>query len=225
MAAARIRLSSIPPIGAAVAGAPVALAVALMPADWLTRVVEALALPELIPAAAPPLGVTARLLLASAGGIGLAAVAWAALFLLFGPGGVFAREGGRDGMPEVRSADAHPDAPLRRPLSADELGAPTPDAAAALPIVGPAAPIEQDVPRDLDQPLAAFDPRSIPDQPRPPVRAVAPLAKPRAAPLDPGERIESVDLSPRPGGDSIEALLSRLERGTRRRQQELRRAG
>jgi hypothetical protein len=173
--------------------------------------------------------VTARLMLALGGGAGLGAVAWAALFLLFGPGGVFAREGGRDGLPEIRSADAHPDAPVRKPIMAGEdLGLPM------------AAPFEQPLPRDLDQPLAAFHPNAIPESPREPARAPAPTTAPAPAPaglplkvkpepLAPGERIESFEISQRhaaeSGVSSIDALLARLERGTVARRRELGRAG
>jgi hypothetical protein len=218
MAASRIRLSSIPPWGAAAAGVPFALAFALMPADWLTAIVDASGIATVVSAARPPLGATARLALAIGGGAGVASVVWAALFLLFGPGGVFAREGGADGMPEVRSADTHPDAPTRRPLSAADLGSPTPavEYDTPLPIAGPAARLERPLPQDLEQPLARFDPAAVPDEPRAPAPPVRPLAT-RAAPLGPGERIASVELSSRDGGDSVEALLARLERGTRRR--------
>lgn len=234
MVVPRIRLSNMPVWGAAGAGLTLLLGVWLLPADLLAGVFEASGIALLIPAAAPPLGVTARVMLGIGGGVSIAAVTWAALFLLFGPGGVFAREGGDDGMPEVRSADAHPDAPARRPLSAAELGvpAPSPEAAPAqvrtptanlepLPIE---APIVQPLPADLDQPLAAFHPGALQPEPRAPARPVPPLASAaptRATPLQPGERIESVELPHRQGPDapSIDALLARLERGTRRAQQ------
>ncbi|MCI1142294.1 hypothetical protein MOP88_08260 [Sphingomonas sp. WKB10] len=65
---------------------------------------------------------TARAVLALAGGALAGAVIWSALFLLFGPGGLLApRAASSDGVPVLRRADAHPDAPARRPLSAADL--------------------------------------------------------------------------------------------------------
>lgn len=215
MAETRISLSLLPAIGGAGAGILAAACLALLPAADLEAVVDLSGLPMLLAAAEPPLGMTARVLLAVAGCVFASATAWAALFLLFGPGGTFAREGREDGMPAVRRADAHPDAPPRRPLSAADLS--------AADLRAPPPPVQRELPRDLDQPLAAFDPAAIPAEPLAPVRPVAPL-HPKFAP---GERISSVELPVRRAFDaaapSIDALLSRLERGTMRHR-ELRRA-
>lgn len=79
----------------------------------LERAVAATQLHLLIPAAAPPLGMTARALIAAAmavlgGGIG------------FAIGLLLARQG-RPATPiAVRARDTHPDAPIRRPISAHE---------------------------------------------------------------------------------------------------------
>lgn len=212
MVSTRLRLSLLPLIGGLGLGTLIALVIGLMPSTLLERAVESSGVAALVAATQPPLGPFARVLLAGTAGLFVGATAWAALFLLFGPGGVFAREEREDGMPTVRRADAHPDAPTRRPLSAADLGTPPPPP-------GPCA--ERDLPRDLDQPLAAFDPAAIPAAPREPVRPVAPLIA-RPAPLAPGERISSVELSPRhaaeTGAASIEVLLERLERGAARRQ-------
>ncbi|HEX8384359.1 MAG TPA: hypothetical protein VF592_13420 [Sphingomonas sp.] len=253
MVATHFRLNMIPPIGGAATGVILALVTALMPAATVDALVVGSGLSGLAAAAGPPIGATGRLLLAIALGGMAGAIAWAALFLLFGAGGLFAREGGRDGMPQVRRADAHPDAPPRKPLSAADLSRPAApdhdvDASDAdgggdgdggpLPIAGPAAPIERPIPADLDQPLAEFDPRAIPAQPMAPSRPVPPLAVPAAtvpigsakpAPLAPGERIDSFEITPRHaaevGAPSIEALLARLERGTMLRQRQMSRAG
>lgn len=206
---------SLPLTGAAVAGVVVALSCAVLPGGWLDDLAAGIGLSALA-----PVGMTMRAVLALSGGVVSGAVVWAALYLLFGPGGPFAHAGSRAaaaaaataGTQTIRRADAHPDAPPRRPLSAAaELAAPP-----ASPI--PAPPIlVQPLPADLNAPLAAFDPSAILPVPREPVRPVPPLA--------PGERMEIFALQPdrvvvreidepRP---SIDALLRRLEAGAERR--------
>lgn len=209
----------IPVAGGVVAGASAVALFTLLPADSLSSLVWSSGIAALVPAAAPPLGITARALLALGGGVVAAAVAWSALFLLFGPGGWLAPKARGAGVPAVRRGDAHPDCPPRRPMSATELGTPMMEINAL--------PGERALPRDLDQPLHAFDPGSVPDVPREPVRAVAPLARPALAP---GERLETFALDPLPAGpaiapqrreppsqETIEALLRRLEEGADRR--------
>lgn len=207
-----VRPHDVPPLGAALAGLAVAAAAVLLPQPVLDGGAGASGVAALVAVAQPPLGWTARSLLALVGGAGAALVAWSALFLLWGPGGWLDR-GGADDVLVVRRADAHPDAPPRPPFRAGELDA----AKAVPPTTPPAVPVERPVPADLDLPLSAFDPAAIPEQPMEPVRALPPL--PRAA-LEPGERIETVELpAPTAGGPppSIEALLDRLERRAARR--------
>jgi hypothetical protein len=206
-ATAHQRLTYLPPIAGLLAGVAVAGTTLALPGATLESVAAALGLPGLIQAAAPPLGGTARALLAIGGGLAGAAIGWAVAFLLFGPGGLMSPRTG------VRRADAHPDAPTRRPVSGAELGPPPPPAP---------PPPEQDLPRDLDQPLAAFDPGAVPDVPMAPTPALPSLVPAMAPPpaLQAGERIETFDLSPRAPGSgepSIAELLQRLERGTARR--------
>jgi hypothetical protein len=114
-------------------------------------------------------------------GLFAAVATWSMLRLLGRDGALRATA---EGAPVLRRADAHPDAPARRPLSAAELavlpGLPEPEA----------DPLARELPRDLDTPLAALDPRAIPPRPRPAVRAVATLA--------PGERLETFRLTPPP---------------------------
>ena len=216
----------VPPVGAALAGAGVAATFALLPPATLAVVTWGSGIAALVPAAAPPLGVTARLVLAMGGGAVAAAIVWSALYLLFGQGGVLA---GGEGKPAVRRADAHPDAPPRWPMSAADLGTPLME-------------VERPIPVDLEQPLAAFDPGSILAAPMEPVRPVAPLApppppptplSPSPSPLPPplplarGERIETFELTPMVRGEpprpvptappTIEMLLRRLEEGAKRR--------
>ena len=162
------------PVGAAIAVAVVAaVCFAVMPGSALEPLVWRTGIAALIPAAQPPLGLTARAVLALAtAGVG-AAVTWSALFLLVGPGGLLVRPARRtDGVPVVRRADAHPDAPPRRPMSAADLGTPLMEVSAANPVE-----LERSIPADLDQPLAAFDPHAILPVPMAPVPPVAPLTQ------------------------------------------------
>ncbi|UVO51909.1 hypothetical protein M0208_15835 [Sphingomonas sp. SUN019] len=202
------------PVTAGLAAAAVSLSVAAMPAAWLDPLVAGSGLPALFAAAAPPVGVTGRTLLALGAG---AIVALAGYIML----SRHARPvDATPDAPVLRRADAHPDAPSRRPIRASEdLGPPLPIA------VPPPAPQnhEQPLPADLDLPLAAFDPAALPVTPAEPVRPVAPLATRRAL-IDPGERFETFHLTPvtrTPRSTasepvSIGALLDRLERSTQR---------
>ena len=199
------------PAGGAVVGVVTAAVFLLIPAAALEDLIWRSGIPAVLPVAAPPLGATARAVLALTGGALTAAVSWAALFLLCGPDGFFGPAAATSaGMPTLRKADAHPDAPARRPLSASDLGAP-------MPPVAP--PVVQSIPADLDLPLAAFDPAAVPATPLEPVRAIPSMRPPVA--LVRGERIATVELPRMPGNDadspSIEALLRRLEQGTRQR--------
>lgn len=214
--------TSLPTIGGIAAGVLVAALIVLLPAATLEQLVWSSGVASLLAAARPPLGMTARALLALGGGMGIGAIVWSVLFLLFGPGG-FVEMRGRPGIgiahrrPGVRRADAHPDAPPRRPMTAADLGTPLMEVA---PTPRPVAPAMQSLPVDLDQPLAAFDPGALPASPREPVRPVAALA--------PGERIETFALAPPPpsaapvrrepaSAQTIDALLRRLEEGAARR--------
>jgi hypothetical protein len=235
-------VQSLPLYGAIVGEVVVAAGVALMPNATLETLVWSSGVASLIPVAAPPLGTTARVLLALGGGVLVAALLWSSLFLLFGPGGVFAKRAPReDGMPVIRRADAHPDARPRRPMSAADLGTPMMEVG-----IGSARD-ERAIPIDLDLPLAAYDPKAMRPVPMEAMRPIAPLvqtsvvapvieavstAEPetfltvRAArvfevPVEPGpERIAPTPVvrPSRPAVEStaplsIEALLLRLEQG------------
>ncbi|WEK43675.1 MAG: hypothetical protein P0Y64_02245 [Candidatus Sphingomonas colombiensis] len=177
----------------------------------LESVTERLRIAVLVPAAAPPIGVTGRTLLALAGG-GL--IALLGLLPRLMASSLFVRRSRRatrlGATPLLRRADAHPDAPARRPIAArSELGEP-------LPIAGD-GPVpddrERSLPDDLDLPLAAFDPDAMSSMP------VAP------SPITAEERGERFETFPLPGaremvdqpGASIGTLLDRLERGATRR--------
>ena len=198
----------------------VAVTALAIPASALDALVVESGIPALIGAAEPPLGLTARIVLTLGVGGFVAAVVWAALFLLIGQRSVAVHRFGRFGtadqaspdVPAIRRADAHPDAPPRRPLFAEaDLGTPFLDVKAA-PVV------ERTLPRDLDIPLAPFDPDAILPVPRAPAQPVDPLVR-GTTPLSPGGRIETFELTPmvRPApGASIDVLLDRLEQGARR---------
>ena len=161
---------SLPVYGAGVGAAIVAAGVLLVQSATLESLVWTTGVAALIPAAAPPLGMTARVLLALGGGALIAALLWSSLFLLVGPGGLLVRRPRRDGdLPVVRRADAHPDAPPRKPMSAADLGTPMMEVG-----VG-AAREERTIPVDLDLPLAAFDPKAILPAPMTPARPVSSL--------------------------------------------------
>lgn len=91
-------------------------------------------------------------------------------------------------------------------------------------------PVVQPLPRDLDQPLASFDPGAVPDVPLAAPRPVAPLCPPSSGPiLAAGERFETFTLAPMPAPSApitgpetvatVHSLLDRLERGIARRAQ------
>jgi hypothetical protein len=228
------RLTITPAALAAVVAAGTAAAVIVaLPSHALESLVAGSGIAAFVPAAAPPLGFTARLLLTMLAGAAIGSLAWSIVTLLPRPRPrrraplheVLASETiVHVPVPVLRRADAHPDAPPRAPLIATlELGTPFLDVRAkALP------PRERDIPRNLEAPLSAYDPAAILDQPVAPVPPVAPLFRKPA--LDNGERFESFDL-PRPAPlplderpiaaprteATIHALLERLERGVARR--------
>lgn len=193
----RLTLPAVPTL-AMVAGTLVASALMFIPVVRFEAFVAATGLPVLLPAAAPPLGTTAQMLLSAFGGVVVGAIVWFVLTLLLGDSGRITAadtlRGAEDRIPVLRRADAHPDAPPRVPLKASrELGTPFLEVRARA--VEPAEE-EQDLPADLDQPLAAFDPESIPQTPLAPVPPTPPLTRTRAPIIAPGERLEAFELRP-----------------------------
>ena len=172
-------LTRLVPIVGAIAGGVIAAAgVMLSSGDALEALVSDTGIAALIPMAAPPLGGTARALLALGAGALVATILWSSLYLLFGPGGVFAGARPReDGVPVIRRADAHPDAPPRKPMSAADLGTPLMEVGVVGSADG-AARDERAIPADLDLPLAAYDPTAMRPVPMQPARPVAPLVQP-----------------------------------------------
>ena len=238
------------PLAAAIIGLCTAGMFALVPTELLESLVVDSGIAAVLSAAEPPLGLTARLALALVCGGGVALVAWFGLFLLFGTRTVVVQRTGRGGgdAPVLRRADSHPDAPARRPLFANtDLGTPflevrarakhaDADVIESVPVVEVKAiappPPERPLPVDLDQPLAAFDPAAVPEEPidwfPPPAQLL-----PRRQTFDPGERFETFPLTPpapvaapvsspeavrRDPSETIHALLDRLERVAARRE-------
>lgn len=218
------------PALAVLAGIGVAAGLATAPGATLDAVVARSGLSAILPQAAPPVGVTARTLIALTVG---------ALVVALG----LASQWRRTPRAMARRADSHPDAPPCRPLRAqDELGAPIPAPLSEQPLpIAPEPPVPpaiQDVPADLDQPLSAFDPDAIPARPQEPVRAVAPLTRvAKVVPLPPADagpeepaRITAFSLAPVacapdaepriiapvvPTPESIGTLVARLEKVAR----------
>jgi hypothetical protein len=223
------RLTRAAPLIGFVLGAAIALLIAILPQWRLEAAVSASGIDAFLSAARPPLGATARSALALASGVVVAGAVAGVLLLAarWLPG----RQASDPDVPVLRRADAHPDAPSRRPLRANEdLGQPLPIAAvAAPPSEAVAEPmVLRTVPADLDTPLAAVDPAAIPQTPREPVRPVAPLVRLAPAPVL-EETIETFELTPirrapRPApapepvrATSLATLLDRLEQGAARR--------
>ena len=239
------------PLVAGVIGVLTAGMFALVPTDLLEQMVVDSGVASVLSAAEPPLGFTARLVLVLLCGGGVGLIAWFALFLALGARTIVVqRAGGAGEAPVLRRADAHPDAPARRPLFANtDLGTPFLDVrarpvhvpvhvdAAQMEVAVPAAPpAEQPLPVDLDQPLAAFDPGAVPDEP---LDWFPPPAELKSAPrqqiFEPTERFETFPLTPAAvspdpplppvvrvkadPSETIHALLDRLERVANRREQ------
>jgi hypothetical protein len=152
-------------------------ALMLMMPDWrLEQAVTATGIAAIFPPASPPLGMTARAIAAVVAALLGFSLAYAAMRLVDRASGLFEpaerapRDEEEEPAPRMRRRDLHPDAPIRRPLSAmRDLGRP-----AALEEAEPAAPRRR-------APLAAaFDEAAMPRMPwekdRP---ALEPESKPR----------------------------------------------
>lgn len=224
MIATRRHASRLTPLVAAivavVAGVIVAAGVATVPSWRLEAAVMTSGLPALLPAAAPPLGWTARIALMLAGGGAVAALLWSALLLLAGDGlkrlTLRKRDDEPDALvaavPSVRRADAHPDAPPRAPvMAARDLGKPF------LDVTAPEEEPERPLPRDLDLPMAAFDPMALPAVPVAPPPSVKPLFRQPESARASHTPFEETGIGSEPAASrtvaepTVPALLARLE--------------
>ena len=140
---------------ASLAALAIAFAAFTIPDALLGRAVEATGLPAVLSAAQPPLGATARLLLALSGALATFAITFALLrwldrFAGRAPALVGEQQAPTPAAPRIRKADAHPDAPPCRPISAArDLGEPAP----------PSRPVAADAtPAPAAQPSSPADP-------------------------------------------------------------------
>ena len=220
------------PLVGVVVGACTAAILATVPTVAIETAVLNSGLATIVPAATAPFGGTARSVLVLLGGGALGIIGWFASFLALGHRrvGIGAGRATMDGRtspdevaPTLRRADAHPDAPSRRLLRADRdlgtrfLDIPVPSARhldAQVLLSGPevavrrpepAGPLaERALPKDLDQPLAAYADGALPGPPPP---TFSPTERPRTVAPTPTRADPS---------ETIHALLDRLEQVAQR---------
>jgi hypothetical protein len=242
---------------AAWAASGAAFAVLTFPAGLIEVATTSSGISEVLPAVAPPLGITARLLLAGFAGLMAAGAALAfrrqdapakgeetMAFALSRLTGLARRRAAKpeplvSDMPVLRRADAHPDAPPRRPIFASsdfggsgmfsetpavpEVSAPdifTPDVEtgfAEQPFAGDAAPVMQS---PVEQPSAPLPLESAPAEEI--LSGFAPLAAPVPPPgmeVQPDALADAPHREPRAplDGLSIAQLAERFEQGLARR--------
>lgn len=212
---------------AVMVGLAVAIAIAFVPMWRIETVVSETGLPTFLSIAEPPLGWTARAGLMLVAAVAVAVPVWIALRLLVERGPVAlpsVDEDVEEAPPSVRRADAHPDAPPRPPVRATrDLGQ---------PFLDPVGPVDPEValPRDLNTPMAMFDPEALPMVPAAPPPAVRPLFRPTVAEPEPEpdpEPVAEVRPAPPPLEESVadpvqpapslSALIDRLDQGLQRR--------
>lgn len=196
---------------AALAALSVGFVAFAMPDAIFTSLVAATPLPDLLPAARPPLGDTARYTSVAGAALG-AFVSVMGLFI-----GIERLDRRREALPEddeaprVRRADAHPDAPARRPLIAGrDLG----------------EPLELDVPADAPeaQPQAEPERRPLPpflvvEEEREPAAKMTPEPEPEPEKLSElAARVPDAD-----GGEdqSLPQLVNRIESGISKKRRAL----
>jgi hypothetical protein len=170
-----------------------------MPDALFTSLVEASRLPDFVAAAQPPLGDTARFATVGAAALFTFAAVWALMAALDrSPARRADAPEPEAEAPRLRRADAHPDAPARRPLLARDLGEPLElNEVAADPVESPAA-----ADGEL-RPLPAF---LIPQEQDPEPEFVAEAAEPDAGP----EPVTDAQPEPEAEAEPIAALAARL---------------
>jgi len=202
---------------AALAGLAVAFAAFAIPADLLAELIGASGLPNLLEAAQPPLGMTARIALAAAGSL----TVFAAAFLLLRWLDRFAVSPARpaeigEQKPRLRKRDAHPDAPARVPLSAvRELGEPAPPLSVqrkaepvppAIPAIEPTPPVAESAkPESLSELMARLE-RGLERRTAPKAASAKPVLAPDDAP----------QVFPPASDDRLQSAIDSLQRLTAR---------
>ena len=196
-----------------------------MPEALFSSLIQATGLPEFVAAARPPLGETARFAVVGAATLVAFAAVWALMAALDrvperrSPAAEPEAEA-----PRLRRADAHPDAPARRPLLARDLGEPL-----ELDQVAE-APVEAPFPEADLRPLPGF---LVPQEPEPAAEAEDPLPEPEpAAEARPQPAAEPLPIAglaarlPETDGEdesdqSLSKLVNRIEFGLNRKRQAL----
>lgn len=200
-----------------------------MPDPVFSGLVETSRLPELVAAARPPLGDTARFAAVAAALIGAFAAVWALMALLGRKPAL------REDAPEVaiqvprqRRADAHPDAPPRPPLLARDLGEPL-ELDEVAPEPAEETPFEEADHRPLPGFLIPQEPELEPE----PVAEAEIQAEAEAQPVDPepeagtvpiaelAARLPETGREPEEGDPSLSQLVNRIEFGMSRKRQAL----
>ena len=221
---------------AGLAALAAAFAAFAVPQDILSRLVIATGLPSILSAAQPPLGLTARVVLAIGAAVILFGLVFLLLRLLDRSGMSASQEKEEEAPPRLRRRDFHPDAPAPRPISAArDLGEPAPPEVPrattplwleeAAPVVAPV--IEPEPAFEPEPgPTATFEPEPI-LEPEPvaeiwhePQPFVAPEPEPTPVPEAAFEPEPEPAPRPAPPAEmptSISVLMERLEQGLARR--------
>lgn len=226
--AARLARFPIEPVMASLLAASTGFALHAMPQPLLEAIVSASGLPGLIDAAAPPLGHTARSGVVFAGALAAFLLVWAIFWLIdhWPQRTAIDADAEREYVFAPRAEDAHPDAPVRRPIfAAADLGNPVarvPEPEGSITQrarIFPDPPAEPDLiePVTADAPEAELEPLLL-DTPfveeEPAPASVAP-----AAPAEPAPVAAVQPIAPAPAGPprSTAELMARLEAGLARR--------
>jgi hypothetical protein len=212
-----------------------------MPQPLFSGLVEASRLPDFVAAAQPPLGDTARLAAVAAAALLTFAAVWTLMAVLGRvPAGPRPEAEPEAEAPRLRRADAHPDAPARRPLLARDLGEPLdledfPEAPPEEPAVAEAehrplpAFLVPQAPEPEPEPVAEAEPEQW-DEPEPlwtPSRPEPAEAEPAPEPATEAESLPISELAaqlPEAEEDSdqpLSQLVNRIEFGLSRKRQAL----
>jgi hypothetical protein len=191
-----------------------------MPDPLFTGLVQASRLPDLVAAAQPPLGDTARFAAIGAAILFIFAAVWALMAALGRAPAL--REAGAEPQvqaPRLRRADAHPDAPPRPPLLARDIGEPL-----ELEDVVDESAKEQPFGEAELRPLPGF---LVPQEPETeaeaaPAEAEAePEPEPEAEPLPIAELAARLPEAEEESDQSLSQLVNRIEFGLSHKRQAL----